>query len=57
MALLTPVTAPVDFKLQVHIVTSKGLRYMARIQSSTAGSRTTCRNNVGTVQLWHSSGS
>jgi hypothetical protein len=39
MALLTPVTAPVDFKLQVHIVTSKGLRYMARIQSSTAGSR------------------
>jgi hypothetical protein len=39
MALLTPAAGPVDFKLQVHIVTSKGLHYMARIQSSTAGSR------------------
>jgi hypothetical protein len=39
MALLTPVAGPVDFNLQVHIVTSKGLHYMARIQSSTAGSR------------------
>jgi hypothetical protein len=39
MALLTLVTGPVDFKLQVHIVTSKGLHYMARIQSSAAGSR------------------
>jgi hypothetical protein len=39
MALLQPVTGPVDLKLQVHIVTSKGLHYMARIQSSTAGGR------------------
>ena len=39
MALLTPVAGPVDFNLQVHIVTSKGLHYMARIQSSTAVSR------------------
>jgi hypothetical protein len=39
MALLTPVTGPFDLNLQVHIVTSTGQHYMARIQSSTTGGR------------------
>jgi hypothetical protein len=39
MALLQPAAGPVDFNLQVHIVTSKGLHYMARIQPSTTGGR------------------
>lgn len=37
--LLQPVTGPIDFACQFHIVTGKGIHYNANIQASTAGSR------------------
>ena len=37
--LLQPVTSPIDFACQFHIVTGKGIHYNANIQTSAAGSR------------------
>jgi hypothetical protein len=37
--LLTPATGPIDFKCQIHIVTSRGIHYAAPIQSSAVGGR------------------
>jgi hypothetical protein len=37
--LLTPATGPIDFRCQIHIVTSRGIHYAAPIQSSAVGGR------------------
>ena len=38
-SLLKPTAGPIDFDCQFHIVTAKGLHYIARIQASAAGGR------------------